>query len=302
MKKTKTYIFNTWYFILILVPLFFCFVSPVYAMDVSFQWDSNSETDIAGYKVFCREEDQSYNYTNPSWEGLDTMCTIYDLDENKNYYFVLRCFDINGFESSDSNELYLEAAIIPYNQPPIAVISEDYIEANPGTTITLDASRSTDADDGIASYDWTQIDGMAVTLSGHNTETATFTTPETDIYGSNLSFKLTVTDFGGLQSTAICFVYITNDIQVDNVTITSAVYSAKPQKLTIEAVSDAPANSVILIAWANYKTESVKLGNLMYLNNKQVYHQTFKRIDKAPDSITVLSSDEGSDTVQCSIR
>ena len=32
--------------------------------------------------------------------------------------------------------------------------------------------------------------------------------PETDQYGSNLTFQLTVTDFGGLQSTAICLVYV----------------------------------------------------------------------------------------------
>jgi len=123
MKNTNKNVFNNWKFILLSVPLFFCFVSPGYAIDVTFQWDQNSEPDIVGYRVFCREEGQSYNYTNPSWEGTDTSCAIYDLDKTKTYYFVLRSFDTKGSESDDSNELYLGAATTPNNQPPIAVIA-----------------------------------------------------------------------------------------------------------------------------------------------------------------------------------
>lgn len=122
-QKSKKIIFNTCKFIFLFIPLFFCFVTSGYAVDVTFQWDQNSEPDLVGYRVFCREEGQSYNYTNPSWEGTDTMCTIYDLDETKAYYFVSRSFDTQGLESSDSNELNLEAATTPNNQPPIAVIA-----------------------------------------------------------------------------------------------------------------------------------------------------------------------------------
>ena len=301
-QKSKKIIFNTWKFILLFIPLFFCFVTSGYAVDVSFQWDENSGPDIAGYRVFCSEEGQSHDYTNPTWEGRDTMCTIYDLDETKSYYFVLRAFDTEGFETSDSNELYLEAATASNNQPPIAVISEDYIEANPWTIVTLDGHRSTDVDDGIASYLWTQFDGTPVTLSDHNTELATFTAPETDQYGSNLAFKLTVTDFGGLQSTAICFVYVTNDVQADNVTITSATYVPKLKRLVIEALSDAPTDSVTLTVWANYGTGTTKLGELKYLVARKNYRKTLKKIYNAPDSITIISSGGGSDSVQCIIK
>ena len=292
----KIYIFDTWKFILLFIPLFFCFVTSSHAVDVTFQWDQNSEPDSVSYRVFCREEGQSYNYTNPSWEGTDTMCTIYDLDETKTYYFVSRAFDTEGLESSDSNELCLEAVTTPNNQPPTAVIAQDYIEANPGTTVTLDGSRSTDTDDGIASYLWTQVDGTPVTLYYHNSELATFTAPETDQYGSNLAFKLTVTDFGGLQSTASCFVYVTNDIQADNVTITSATYVPKLDRIVIKASSDAPAGSVTLTAWANYGMETIKLGDLKYSKKNKVYSQTFKKISSAPGTVTVTSNGGGSDT------
>ncbi len=208
MINTNTHTISTWKYLPPFILIFFYFITSSYAMDVTLQWLPNSETDLAGYKIFSRQESQSYDYYNPSWEGVETSCTIYGLDETKSYYFVARAFDTEGFESSNSNELYLEAAVTPDNQPPVAVIAEDYIEAIPGTKITLDGSNSTDADDGIASYLWTQVDGTSVTLSNYNSELATFTAPETDQYGSNLTFKLTVTDFGGLQGTADSFIYV----------------------------------------------------------------------------------------------
>jgi hypothetical protein len=58
---------------------------------------------------------------------VETSCTIYGLDETKTYYFVARAFDTEAFESSNSNEVYFEAAVTPDNQPPVAVIAEDYI-------------------------------------------------------------------------------------------------------------------------------------------------------------------------------
>jgi len=67
-------------------------------------WDPNSENDLAGYRIFYREEGQSYNYEELAWEGSETTCTIYNLDDNATYYFVARAFDTRGSESGDSNE------------------------------------------------------------------------------------------------------------------------------------------------------------------------------------------------------
>jgi K319L-like, PKD domain/Fibronectin type III domain len=208
MANIKKSLFYTRKFILLFIPLFLGFVSPVHAVNVTLQWSPNSDSNLAGYRVFSREEGQFYDYTNPSVEIAEALCNIYNLDENKTYYFVVRAFDTKGVESGDSNEVCLEAATTPNNQPPIAVIAEDYIEVISGTTVALDGSRSTDADDGIASYHWRQVDGPSVTLSDNNSEVVTFTAPDTDQYGSNLTFQLTLTDFGGLQSTADCSVYI----------------------------------------------------------------------------------------------
>ena len=76
-------------------------------MDISLQWTHNSEQDVAGYKVFYREQSQSYDYNDPYWETVEPKCTIYDLDITKTYYFVVRAFDDDGFTSSNSNEVKL---------------------------------------------------------------------------------------------------------------------------------------------------------------------------------------------------
>jgi len=290
MRNTKIYILNIWKYSLLF--LFICFLTPCYAIDANFQWNQNSESDIVGYRVFCREEGQSYNYTNPSWEGTDTNCTIYDLDKTKTYYFVLRAFDTKGLESSDSNELHLEAATTPNNQPPIAVIAEDYIEANPGTTITLDGSNSTDADDGIASYLWTQVDGTSVNLFDHNSELATFTAPETDQYGSNLTFKLTVTDFGGLQGTADSFIYVRQKELPNNPP--SAVFNAVISKKVASFTDNSSDTDGTTVSWfwnfgdgkisteRNPKHRYVKFRSysvvLTVADDKGAFHSTSKNI------------------------
>lgn len=94
-------------FLLFFIFLFFNLATPVYAIDISLQWTPNNDSTLAGYRVFYREENQSYNYENPYWETIDPFCTIYDLDENKTYYFVVKAFDINGLESANSDEVLL---------------------------------------------------------------------------------------------------------------------------------------------------------------------------------------------------
>ena len=90
--------------ILLFLVIFFCFASPLHAMDITLQWTPNSEPDVAGYKVFYREESESYNYSDPYWETIEPKCTVYDLDITKTYYFVVRAYNDTG-ESGNSNEV-----------------------------------------------------------------------------------------------------------------------------------------------------------------------------------------------------
>ena len=73
-----------------------------FAADIKLAWDA-STTPVDGYRVFCREQGEPYDYTQPVWEGSALTSTIYDLDEYVTYYFVVRAYN-DSAESGDSNE------------------------------------------------------------------------------------------------------------------------------------------------------------------------------------------------------
>ena len=100
-------------FLVILMALFLIgMAGPAMASDVTLQWSPNSEPDLVGYRVFVRDWNGDYNYAAPAWEGATVTCTISDLNTAKLPHFVVRAYDLEGYESGDSNEVYLS------NGPP----------------------------------------------------------------------------------------------------------------------------------------------------------------------------------------
>ncbi len=94
------------------------------------------------------------------------------------------------------------------DEPPMAIVRPDQT-VEEGVPVVLDGSGSTDPDDGIASYEWVQIDGPIVILADADKEQATFISPDVGPSGTSLTFRLTVTDHGGLKSNATCIVNVT---------------------------------------------------------------------------------------------
>jgi outer membrane protein OmpA-like peptidoglycan-associated protein len=83
------------------------------------------------------------------------------------------------------------------NSPPVANAGPDQIGVAAGT-VTLDGSASFDPDHDPITYQWSQIGGAAVSLATPTAATTTFTAAAGQAY----VFKLTVTDTGGLSSSA----------------------------------------------------------------------------------------------------
>jgi hypothetical protein len=78
-----------------------------------------------------------------------------------------------------------------------------------GQTSLLSGLNSTDPDDGMAAFQWRQIQGDPVTLSFPNEPETTFTTPNVEDSGAALIFELSVTDYAGSTSTDTCIVNVT---------------------------------------------------------------------------------------------
>ena len=125
------------------------------------------------------------------------------------------------------------------NTPPTANAGPDQT-VRTGATVTLNGSSSTDPDDGIASYRWTQTGGVAITLQNANTATPTFVAPPVSQGSQTLTFQLTVTDHGGLQSSDSCIVNVSaaNAPPIANAGSDQTVYVGQTVKLDGSKSSD----------------------------------------------------------------
>jgi hypothetical protein len=94
------------------------------------------------------------------------------------------------------------------NISPIADAGSDQVVTE-GDTVMLDGSKSTDPDDGIASFHWTQTAGRPIIFDNPSAVQTFFTAPTVPSDGEDLALELTVTDSGGLKSTDSCIVMVT---------------------------------------------------------------------------------------------
>lgn len=123
------------------------------------------------------------------------------------------------FEKSDEGkEIKATAVFVPVtgsNDPPIADVGADQTVTE-GDKVTLDGSGSSDPDDGIKTYTWTQTGGTpTVDLIGADTAKPTFTAPSVD-KSTTLTFQLRVEDNGGLFNTDEVAVTINDNGQGDS--------------------------------------------------------------------------------------
>ena len=114
--------------------------------------------------------------------------------------FQLMVTDDLGLQATDT--IIVNVAWV--NLQPTANAGNDQTGAfsvEEGNTVVLDGTGSSDPDDGIASYRWEQTGaGTVVTLSDPTAAQPTFLTPFVDTAEITLTFRLTVTDTGGLQA------------------------------------------------------------------------------------------------------
>jgi hypothetical protein len=134
--------------------------------------------------------------------------------------FELTVTDYGGLQSTDTCIVNVSWV----NIPPVSDSGAEQT-VDEGTTVTLDGSKSSDADDGIALHLWKQVSGIPVTLSDTTAIQSSFTAPKGITKKESLEFNLTVEDGGGLQSSDSCVVSVTPVIQ------------QQPPELTVSSIS-----------------------------------------------------------------
>jgi hypothetical protein len=102
----KRLLFNPLSPLLILASLWLA--APARAQSVTLEWDANTESDLAGYKVYFGTASRTYGA--PITLGKVTTYTVTGLTPGTTYYFAVTAYNTAGLESGYSNEV---SATIP---------------------------------------------------------------------------------------------------------------------------------------------------------------------------------------------
>ncbi len=133
-------------FVTVFLLSFACSVQAVYSAQVTLAWDASSGAD--GYRLFYREEGQSYTYNSPDWEGTGTTCIIPGLDESTTYHFVVRAFNDNGESGNSSEETYTPASSPVISRTPTS-LSTSCNEGSNASSQTFEVWNSGGGDAGL---------------------------------------------------------------------------------------------------------------------------------------------------------
>ena len=179
--------------------------------------------------------------------GADTATPAFTApDVLETLVFQLTVTDDRGAAVSDSVDVTIHL-------PPIANAGPDQIVL-PNTVVTLNGAGSSDPDGTIASYSWTQESGTAVALTGADTATPGFTSP--DVPG-NLTFRLAVRDNRGASASAFVTVLVNlppaANSGPDQIVLSNAVVA-----LTGAGSSD-PDGTIASFAWTQTAGTAVVL-------------------------------------------
>jgi len=85
-------------------PIGLCLLASFPTSAVILEWDPNTETNLAGYRVYYGFASRNYTWTYEVNAPL-TTATLTNLPGNRTYFFAITAFDADGLESEFSDEV-----------------------------------------------------------------------------------------------------------------------------------------------------------------------------------------------------
>lgn len=214
----------TWISSMMFVGIVFLIATIGHAASVQLQWDPNTESDLAGYRVYYKADSSALPFDGvEAVEGASpvdvhniTTVTINGLDPNHSYNFAVTAYNTAGAESSYSN-----IVSIPETAAPVIGISSPSNGTNVAGTVSITASATDNV--GVAKVEYylngvlVGSDNSAPYLYSWNTlastpGTYTITAKAYDVAGNiGQSGSVSVNVVNDVTAPAVSFAYPTNN-------------------------------------------------------------------------------------------
>lgn len=147
-------------------------------------------------------------------------------------------FSLQVTDNEEGTDTAVTTVTVLPNQAPIANAGADQSD-DEGSLFQLSANESTDADDAIVAFAWSQVGGSAVELAAADTATPSFVGPAVDA-DETLRFEVTVTDERGKSDSDVVDVTVF-DIPVGKLRVGAAKLSVTPSQEHIDGVVESRA-------------------------------------------------------------
>jgi len=184
------------------------FISESKQGEIEVMWGGNDDPDGSGistYSIYVSENKGPYQlwlYQTPATSGVFTG------KPGATYSFYSIATDQVGNEELLKTTADLSCSIP--NLKPYANAGKDQFVNGSGMFI-LDGSASYDPDYEIVSYEWIQVSGKSISFTQGKASQLTLTVPDMSYIGEHLTFKLIVTDTGGLTHSDSCTIYVVDN-------------------------------------------------------------------------------------------
>jgi hypothetical protein len=217
------------------------------AEDVTLAWDANSETNLAGYKLYVGTSSGSYGA--PVNVGNVTTHTVTGLASGT-YYFALTAYNSEGLESGFSNEVTVALGSLDTTAPSIAINSPTTSATYSSSSGTISLAGTASDDIAVSQVTWANDRGGSGTASGTGSWSASITLQS----GTNV-ITVTARDAAGNISTdSLSVTYSPTDSIAPTITITSptsgTTYGTNSSTLSLGGTSSDNV-AVTLVTWSN---------------------------------------------------
>ena len=203
------------------------------------------------------------NNLQDSWSGNTEWQTVhYDLSQGT--HTLKWVYQKDGSATSGSDNVWIDGVTgvdFTSNSPPTAAVAQSSITAETNSTVTLDASASSDPENQTLSFNWTQVSGPSTTITNANAAQASFLSPAS---ATTIVVRVTVSDPAGSTDTADVTITVNEatNLPPTAAVTQSSITSGISSNVALDATpSSDPENQNLSFNWTQVSGPAVSINN-----------------------------------------